>query len=116
MLRPSTQMRPSLKPIEAMILVVLSISEMHGYGIVKEIERRSLGGTRLEPGNLYRVIRRLIARGWVDRAPAKKTPESGDERRRYFAVTESGRAVLAEEAVRLRHLASLAEEAAGDLA
>ena len=46
-----------LRPVDFHILLVLTDGELHGYGIVKEIEARSEGRIRLEPGNLYRYVR-----------------------------------------------------------
>ena len=41
-----------LKAVDFHVLLVLTAHELHGYGIVKEIESRSGGRLRLEPGNL----------------------------------------------------------------
>jgi DNA-binding PadR family transcriptional regulator len=47
----------------------------------------------------------------VEESEARPTPELDDERRRYFALTDLGRAVLAAEAQRMRELVTEAEEA-----
>ena len=97
-----------LKPIDFHILLVLTEGDLHGYGIVKEIEGRSDGRIRLEPGNLYRYIRRLVDEELVE--PADRRPTDDDsERRRYYAVTELGREVLAAEVTRMRSLVLVAE-------
>lgn len=97
-----------LKPIDFHILLVLTDGDLHGYGIVKEIEVRSDGRIRLEPGNLYRYIRRLVDEDLVE--PSGRRADSTDsERRRYYAVTRFGRDVLAAEAMRMRTLVLAAE-------
>ena len=91
------------------ILLVLTDGALHGYGIVKEIESRSDGRIRLEPGNLYRYVRRLVEGGMVERAGRKASAEASDERRRYYRVTPFGRRVLAADAMRMRTLVAAAE-------
>ena len=102
---------PPLKPLEVHVLLALAEGDRHGYGIVKEIEARSEGRIRLEPGNLYRHIRRLVDAGWV--APAARKNVGDDDsprRRRYYRITPLGRRVLAAEAARMRRLAAAVEE------
>ena len=96
-----------LKPVDFHILWVLADGDLHGYGIVKEIEARSDARIRLEPGNLYRYLRRLVDAGLV--RPAGRKQADGEERRRYYGVTAAGRAVLAAEVGRMRALAQAAE-------
>lgn len=97
-----------LKAVDFHILLVLTDGDLHGYGMVKEIEERSGGTIRLEPGNLYRYIRRLVDEGMV--APAAREGVDGEERRRYYTVTPGGRRLLAAEAARMRSLVAAAEE------
>ena len=104
-----------LKPLDAMLLVVLAEGERHGYGLVKEVQRRSGGSIRLEPGNLYRYVGRLVEEGLVRKAARRRAPEAGDDRRRYYAITGKGRRVLAAEAGRLKTLVREAERALGGL-
>lgn len=96
-----------LKPVDFHILLVLTDGDLHGYGMVKEIEARSGGTIRLEPGNLYRYIRRLVDEGMVE--PAARKAADGEERRRYYTVTSLGRELLAAEASRMRSLVAAAE-------
>ena len=94
-----------LKPIDVHLLLVLSEGDLHGYGLVKEIEARSDGRIRLEPGNLYRYIRRLEGEGMVEPAGRRPNAPGSEERRRYYRVTDFGRRVLAAESTRMRALA-----------
>lgn len=93
-----------LKPVDLHVLLVLTDGACHGYGIVKAIAERTDGSLRLEPGNLYRYVRRLVEIGAVERADRRAA--EGDERRRYYRVTSWGRRLLAAEAERMRVLAA----------
>ena len=101
-----------LKPVYFLILMVLQEGDSHGYGLVKEIEERTDGGVRLEPGNLYRFIRKLLDLRMVAEAGARPT-DSRDERRRYYRITRLGRAVLAAETARMKKLVRAVEKARG---
>jgi DNA-binding PadR family transcriptional regulator len=87
-----------LAPRDLMILAVLAEGPLHGYGLIKAIEERSSSGVLLDPANLYRVLRRMRALGWIEEATETS------ERRRTHRVTRTGRAVLAAEVGRLERL------------
>jgi DNA-binding PadR family transcriptional regulator len=93
-----------LRPVDLHLLLALAEGELHGYGLVHAIAQRTDGLIRLEPGNLYRVIRRLLADGLVAEAPRRAAPDLGHERRRYYRVIDLGERVLAAELDRLREL------------
>jgi DNA-binding PadR family transcriptional regulator len=98
-----------LKPQDYHILFVLLDVERHGYGMVKEIERLTDGKVRLEAGNLYRSVRRMIQQGLVVESDRRPAPESDDERRRYYKITDLGRQVVVAETDRMRELVAAAE-------
>lgn len=101
-----------LSPRDFLILLVLADAPLHGYGILKAVERRMGDEVPLDPANLYRSLKRLRRDGIVEEA---EPPEAGDdvplEQRRYFTLTETGRAVVAAEAARLERLTRVAREA-----
>jgi len=90
--------------------------QRHGYGIVKDIQERTAGALSLEPGNLYRVLRRLLELEYIREAARGPTPESGDERRRYYAATKRGREALTAEVARMRTLVEAVEAGLGVMA
>lgn len=96
-----------IKPVELLILTVLSAGDRHGYGIRQDILQHTEGSVEIEAGNLYRHIRALEDEGWVDeaRAPRNET----DERRIYYKLTPVGKRALATELARLRSLVRLGE-------
>lgn len=99
-----------LKPVDYLILYTLMGEDRYGYAIVSEVEHNTKGEVRLEPGNLYRSIRRLQREGLVD--TSQVLPRKGeDERRRYYRITTLGEGVLAAETARMRGLLAAADEA-----
>ena len=94
-----------LAPRDLMVLAVLAEGPLHGYGLIKAVEERSESGVLLDPANLYRMLRRMRALGWIE--------EAGDEseRRRTHRITGHGRTVLAAELGRLERILTQARPA-----
>jgi PadR family transcriptional regulator PadR len=97
-----------LKPMELLVLTVLSAGSRHGYGIRQDILDHTEGKVAVEAGNLYRHIRGLEDQGLVSAVPAPR--HETDVRRIYYGLTPLGKRVLAAEMRRLRSLVQLAEE------
>jgi len=75
-------------------LVLLSLigeQARHGYDLIKALEERSGGHYSPSPGVIYPALSLLADEGLV-------AEQASDDQRRKFAITEAGRAVLAEEA------------------
>jgi DNA-binding PadR family transcriptional regulator len=87
------------------ILVALTESDLHGYGIMQSVKRQSNGSYRLGPGTLYANLDRLLANGWVGESQRKLA--NGDTRREY-RLTPSGKQVLRLEVRRLRQVVDIA--------
>lgn len=95
-----------LKPADFVLLLALSEEERHGYALAREIADRTDGLIALEPGNLYRIIRRLEDEGLVAPSVRRPADDGEDERRRYYRLTALGAQVAALEVQRLRALLS----------
>jgi DNA-binding PadR family transcriptional regulator len=93
-----------LKPLDLEILLALADGEQHGYGLVQAIAEHTGGLLVLDPGNLYRVIKRLLADGLIAEAGQRAAADAEGERRRYYRLTPLGGRVLAAELERLRAL------------
>ena len=78
------------------ILTSLAGGDKHGYALTKDIE--AFAGIALRPGSLYGAIARLEERGLI-------APMAGDERRRPYRITATGRTALAESVPEMRALA-----------
>jgi DNA-binding PadR family transcriptional regulator len=77
-----------------LVLAILTEGESYGYAIVKQV--RELSGGELEgtDGMLYPLLHRLGRLGYVT-TQWRTVP--GGRRRRYYAITDDGRAALAEQ-------------------
>jgi DNA-binding PadR family transcriptional regulator len=99
MLPPLMPNRLPLRPLEFLVLAVLEDEPLHGYGMVQRIESRTDGAVRVRPGDLYRVLYRLVRRRLLESIPSE-----GDDRRSYYGLTVLGRRALREEAEMLRRV------------
>lgn len=107
MTKPSSDPRTVL-PLSASafhILLALAQEDRHGYSIAKEVEASTDGGVRLGPGTLYRLIREMVADGWIAEVEKHGTE---DPRRRYYRLTPWGRKIAGAEARRLAELVRMA--------
>lgn len=105
MSRRSTDEFLPLKPVDLELLLALATEDRHGYGLVQRISEHTGGLIVLDPGNLYRVIKRLLTDRLIEESPSPPAA-AGDERRRYYRITPLGGRVLAAELERLRALVS----------
>lgn len=90
--------------MDFLILLVLVDCERHGYGILRDVEASSAGEVRLDAGNLYRSLRRLMGQRLVERLDRRPAPDSEDQRRRYYRLSDLGRRAVAAEARRMKSL------------
>jgi len=90
------------------VLLSLSRGKRHGYGIIKDVARRTGGRLELEAGTLYAAVKRLGDDGLIQDVVA---PPDTDARRRYYGLTELGADVLRAESERLEELVELARDA-----
>ena len=97
-----------LTPVAFEILLALADGEQHGYSVMREVERRSAGAVTLHPGTLYRALARLLEAGLIEELGERPDRAHDDERRRYYRMTDRGRAVARAEALRLESQLSAA--------
>lgn len=83
------------------ILVTLCTEPSHGYGIMQEVERMSGGRLKLGAGTLYTALNTLQGKGLIEPHPGA---EGADARRKMYAITAEGQAVLRAEVGRLVEL------------
>ena len=77
-----------------LVLAILAEEESYGYAILKRVRELSGGELEWTDGMLYPLLHRLRRLGYV--TTEWRTPPEG-RRRRYYAITEDGRAALAEQ-------------------
>jgi DNA-binding PadR family transcriptional regulator len=97
-----------LTQTEAVVLAALSDRPRYGYELVQRVAELTDDRVLIRPGNLYRVLHRLVERKLVTELPGYGTGE--DERRRYFRATVRGRRVAAQQ---LAMYARVLQRAAG---
>ncbi len=93
---------------EATYLILASLTEpRHGYGIMQDVEAISGGRVKVGPGTLYGVLTNLLQQKLI-----RRSGESGDggDRRKVYALTPLGEAVLVLEGERLNALSRLAAD------
>jgi PadR family transcriptional regulator PadR len=76
---------------DTLVLSAFADGDKYGYGIVKELERRSEGYFCLKEGTLYPILHRLEHQGLL--AAHWLTMPNGSERR-YYALTAKGKRAL----------------------
>lgn len=75
-----------------LVLAILIEEESYGYAILKRVRELSDGRLEWTDGMLYPLLHRLLRLGYVT---TEWRPSPEGRRRKYYAITESGRAALA---------------------
>jgi DNA-binding PadR family transcriptional regulator len=75
---------------------------MHGYAVISEVDRASVGRVRLRVGTLYAALDRLTQEGLVE---VESEEVVRGRLRRTYRVTGAGADALSEEAERMAALA-----------
>jgi len=86
------------------ILLALADEDLHGYGIMRQVEDQTAGRMRLGPGTLYSSVQTLLEEKLIQEIEATPT----QERRRYYRLTPAGRKLARSEAERLADLLRVA--------
>lgn len=77
-----------------LVLAILAEGDSYGYAILKRVSELSDGGLEWSDGMLYPVLHRLERQGHIEGSWGAS--ETG-RRRKYYRITELGRAELAEQ-------------------
>jgi DNA-binding PadR family transcriptional regulator len=97
--------KQKLNPLPAaafQILLALAGDDLHGYGIMRQVEQQTNGRMRLGPGTLYGSIQGLLEEGLIAEL------DNAGERRRFYRLTASGRKLARSEAERMADLLRVA--------
>ena len=87
--------------LDMLILKVLSLEPMHGWGISERIQLISDEVLEVNQGSLYPALHRLSRRGWI--ASEWRTTEN-NRRAKYYRLTPVGERQLAREREHWRRL------------
>ena len=82
--------------LDMLILKAVSLSPLHGYGIIQRIRQMSGEMLEVEQGSLYPALYRIEQRGWVS---SKWDLNETGRRAKFYTLTKAGKVQLeAEEA------------------
>jgi DNA-binding PadR family transcriptional regulator len=98
--------RKALPAASLHVALALLDGELHGYALMRRVEELSDGAVRMGPGTLYGTLNRLVETGLIEET-TDRTLRTGNERRRYYQLTPSGRAAALDELSPLQHLVHL---------
>ena len=88
---------------QVVLLAVMRVGEeAYGVPVLHEIERET--GRELALAAVYKTLARLEDKGYLASREGEPTPVRGGRRKRYYAVTGTGRAALRESLGALRRL------------
>lgn len=73
--------------LDMLILKVLSLEPMHGWGIGERIQQLSEDALQVNQGSLYPSLHRLTREGWI-RSEWRTT--ANNRRARYYILTRAG--------------------------
>ena len=90
------------------ILLALAGEDLHGYGIMRQVEEQTEGRMRMGPGTLYGSIQTLVEAELIEEVDLREYERVGRERRRYYRLTAAGRKLARSEADRLADLLRVA--------
>jgi transcriptional regulator len=80
--------------LDMIILKVLQLAPMHGWGLTEWIEQQTDSVLRVNQGSLYPSLYRLMRKGWI-RSEWRMT--ENNRRARYYVLTARGAKQLANE-------------------
>ena len=90
--------------LDLLILKAVSLSPLHGYGVLLRIQQISRQSLIIQQGSLYPALYRLEHQGLL----ATEWGESENNRRaKYYSLTELGRARLEEETEKWNRMAGV---------
>ncbi len=73
--------------LDMLILKVVDIEPMHGWGISERIQQMSQDALRVNQGSLYASLHRLTRGGWIR---SKWGATENNRRARYYSLTRAG--------------------------
>src|SRR5579871_598132 len=74
--------------LDMLILKAISLSPLHGYGVLLRIQQISKERLEIQQGSLYPALYRLEHQGWID----SEWGESENKRKaKYYRLTSAGK-------------------------
>lgn len=95
------------------VLAALASEPRHGYAVAREVEELSGGRIVMGPGTLYGSLQRMTDAGLIEEAANPGDDGQHVDRRRYYRITDLGRAALRAESERLARTLAVVQERMG---
>ena len=89
------------------VLLALASNDLHGYGVIQEVQRLSEDKYRIGPGTLYDNLKKLLNCGWVE--DYEEACQPGQDSRRMYRLTSDGKAALEADVCRMRRILRFAD-------
>ena len=96
MAKPSARRDLFPGALEIMILQSLRLKPMHGYALVRHIQKVSDDLLTIEEGSLYPTLQRMLRKGWVESETGTSTKGRPT---RIYRLTDAGLRHLEQEVV-----------------
>ena len=96
--------------LDMLILKVLHLEPMHGWGITKRIQQVSEGALQVNQGSLYTSLLRMTRSGWI-KSDWRVT--ENNRRARYYILTRAGEKKLGAEEERWARLTMAVDQILG---
>ena len=95
------------------VLLALAAAPLHGYGLILAVQEHTDGVIVMRTGTLYVLLHRLLDQRLIEQSDDRPEADEDDERRRYYRLTELGRAVVEAESMRLQSVVAAARRTLG---
>jgi DNA-binding PadR family transcriptional regulator len=93
---------------EATYYILLALQQAnHGYGMMQMIEQITAGEVEIGPGTLYGALGKLEKQGAIHTTVC---PDSSDDRRKCYILTEEGHTLLVDEYHRMKRVVAISDE------
>jgi transcriptional regulator len=89
--------------LDLLILKVVALAPVHGYGIAQRIRQISADVLQVQQGSLYPALHRLEKRGWLE---ADWGESDNGRQAKFYRLSAKGQAQLAEEEVSWNRLSA----------
>lgn len=96
--------------LDMLILKVVSVEPMHGWGISERIQQISDDALQVNQGSLYASLHRLTREGWLE-SEWRKT--ANNRRARYYILTRAGEKHLGLEKAHWERLSTAVDRVMG---
>ncbi len=77
--------------LHMLVLKILELEPMHGYGLTERLEQITGGAFQVNPGSLFPALHKMEERGWLQ-AEWGTTPNN--RRAKFYRLTPRGRRQL----------------------